>query len=176
MTGRRHIIHKLVTKRCESREATGPRGSRCASSLTHSRRGQDLVEFALVVPVLFLFVFGILDLGRVFHVLIAISNAAREGARYGMAYGITRSVGNVYSINEPIIDAAAVQEATNLGLKLTAAQVTPTCQTDSDPTPETCGPGVRLRVQVVYNYRPIFFMVFPSTGFNMLREVEMVIP
>jgi Flp pilus assembly protein TadG len=130
----------------------------------------------LIVPVLALFVFGVLDVARIFHALIAISNAAREGARYGMAYGITRSVGNVYSINETIIDNATIQEAANLGVTLAANQVTPTCQINPDPAGETCGPGVRLRVEVTYNFRPILAIVFPSSGLNLRRNVEMVVP
>jgi Flp pilus assembly protein TadG len=33
-----------------------------------------------------LLLFGVIDFGRIFHVLIAISNAAREGARYGVMF------------------------------------------------------------------------------------------
>ncbi len=43
-------------------------------------RGQSLVEFALVVPVLLLLVAATLDLGRVFYATITLNNAAREGA------------------------------------------------------------------------------------------------
>jgi Flp pilus assembly protein TadG len=139
-------------------------------------RGQELVEFALVIPVLALFVFGVLDVGRVFHVLIAISNAAREGARYGVSYGIIRGVDNTYSMDESVIDGAAVLEASNIGLQLTNAQVTPTCQDDNDPDADTCASGGRLRVVVNYNFRPFLLMVFPSTGLDLVRDMEMVIP
>ena len=44
--------------------------------------GQDLVEFALVLPILILVVFGVLDLGRVFHAAIQMANSARVSARY----------------------------------------------------------------------------------------------
>jgi Flp pilus assembly protein TadG len=45
------------------------------------RRGAALVEFALVVPVFFLMVFGILEFGRAMMVEAALANAARAGAR-----------------------------------------------------------------------------------------------
>ncbi|MBT2500744.1 pilus assembly protein [Agromyces sp. ISL-38] len=52
----------------------------------HKRRGDDrgaaAVEFALVLPLLLVLVLGILEFGRVFNIQIALSNAAREGARY----------------------------------------------------------------------------------------------
>ena len=49
-----------------------------------SSRGQGLLEFALVIPLLLLLVMGIVEFGRVFAVYVNLFNAAREGARYGM--------------------------------------------------------------------------------------------
>jgi Flp pilus assembly protein TadG len=46
-------------------------------------RGQALVEFALMVPIFFLLVFGLIDLGRAVYVNNAMSQAAREGGRWG---------------------------------------------------------------------------------------------
>jgi Flp pilus assembly protein TadG len=43
--------------------------------------GAAAVEFALVVPVLFLLVFGILDYGRFFFDSVSLRQTAREGAR-----------------------------------------------------------------------------------------------
>jgi Flp pilus assembly protein TadG len=48
-----------------------------------SQAGQSLVEFALLLPVLVLFLMVIFDLGRAAYYYSAINNAAREGARYG---------------------------------------------------------------------------------------------
>ncbi len=48
-------------------------------------RGQSLVETALILPVLVLFVFAILDLGRGAYAYNVVANAAREAARYGVA-------------------------------------------------------------------------------------------
>ena len=47
-------------------------------------RGQALVEFALLLPVLVLVLALAADFGRAFTAYIAISGAAREGAAYGM--------------------------------------------------------------------------------------------
>jgi Flp pilus assembly protein TadG len=48
-----------------------------------ARRGQALVEFALVLPIFLLIVFGIVDVGRYVYLTNAFNEAAREGARYG---------------------------------------------------------------------------------------------
>jgi Flp pilus assembly protein TadG len=42
-----------------------------------------MVEFAIVVPLLLLLVFGIIDFGRVFFDLNNLTNVARDGARSG---------------------------------------------------------------------------------------------
>ncbi|KKK36318.1 hypothetical protein WQ57_19710 [Mesobacillus campisalis] len=46
-----------------------------------SEKGQSLVEFALVLPILILVLFGIVDFGRVFHTYLTIDHAGREAAR-----------------------------------------------------------------------------------------------
>lgn len=54
-----------------------------AVSHLEKERGQSLVEFAFIIPVLMLILLGVFDFGRAFYAYNAISNAAREGARYG---------------------------------------------------------------------------------------------
>ncbi|MEA2902245.1 MAG: hypothetical protein QOH36_2132 [Actinomycetota bacterium] len=44
-------------------------------------RGAAVVEFALVLPVLVLFVFGIIEFGRAYNARIELTSAVREGAR-----------------------------------------------------------------------------------------------
>ena len=46
------------------------------------RRGQALVEFALVLPVMMLILLAAIDFGRIMFSYIQITNAAREGAAY----------------------------------------------------------------------------------------------
>ena len=55
-----------------------------ASKRTKRReRGQSLVETAVVLPILLLLVVAIVDFGRAFDAYIILTNAAREGARFG---------------------------------------------------------------------------------------------
>lgn len=51
------------------------------------RTGQALVEFALVLPVFLLLLFGLIDVGRYVYTWNALNQAAREGARYGSVAG-----------------------------------------------------------------------------------------
>ena len=55
---------------------------RLLKRMRDDQRGADLVELALVFPILLLLILGAADLGRAFHTYIVITNAAREGARY----------------------------------------------------------------------------------------------
>ena len=53
-------------------------------ALTHRRRGDAIVEFAILAPTLVLILFGVLELGRVVDAWLVVHNAAREGARAGV--------------------------------------------------------------------------------------------
>jgi Flp pilus assembly protein TadG len=44
-------------------------------------RGSVAVEFALLLPVLLLLIFGVIDFGRAINAQITLTQAAREGAR-----------------------------------------------------------------------------------------------
>jgi TadE-like protein len=52
-------------------------------SARRRRRGQGLVEFALVIPIFLLVLFGLIDVGRYVYLNSTLSQAAREGARLG---------------------------------------------------------------------------------------------
>lgn len=140
----------------------------------HKRRGQSLVEFALVLPLLVLIVFGVLDLGRAFYALITITNAAREGARYGIT-NLDLSHGMSLGERDLIISGTKDEIAnTDFAIDKTKLVVDPTC----DPYP--CAAGGALRVDVTYPFNSIintvfFGVLFPS-NIDMTRSIEMVIP
>lgn len=48
----------------------------------NKERGQSLVEAALILPVLIMVMLGLLDLGRAYYFLVALNDAADEGASY----------------------------------------------------------------------------------------------
>jgi len=54
--------------------------------------GAAVVEFALVMPILALIIFGIIDFGRAFYTVNNIISAVREGARYGAILSAPLSV------------------------------------------------------------------------------------
>jgi hypothetical protein len=56
-------------------------GQGMANSGKERDRGAAAVEFALVLPMVLLVVFGLIDFGRMLNAQITLTEAAREGAR-----------------------------------------------------------------------------------------------
>ena len=66
-------------------------------------RGQSLVEFALVLPILLILLLGILDFGRAIYAYNSVSNGARSGARVAI-------------VNQDLGDITEAVEAEAFGL------------------------------------------------------------
>lgn len=47
-----------------------------------SEKGQSIVEVAVLFPVLMLLLMGVVDLGRAYYAMVALNDAAEEGAMY----------------------------------------------------------------------------------------------
>lgn len=70
-------------------------------------RGASLIEFALVAPLLFLLIFGVIEFARVIHGFSTVWSVAREGARYATTVGDTDGMnGPNYLDCDAIVDAA----------------------------------------------------------------------
>jgi Flp pilus assembly protein TadG len=63
------------------------RGNLFAHVPTRPRRAAAVVEFAVVAPLLFALVLGIIEFGRAMMVLELLNNAARAGCRAGVLSG-----------------------------------------------------------------------------------------
>jgi hypothetical protein len=50
------------------------------------QRGQSLVEFVVILPLLLIMLSGLLDLGRLYFAYVAVTDVAGEGAGYAAAY------------------------------------------------------------------------------------------
>jgi Flp pilus assembly protein TadG len=107
------------------RDATRRRGRmlsrvmRC-HRLFYGKRGQAIVETALLLPILMLLVMGSADLGRVFYYSIAVTNAAREAARQGTYYDpLTNS--NVYDSYVQVLATAQSEVPSDVTLSLPAS-------------------------------------------------------
>jgi hypothetical protein len=128
--------------------------------LVRAEHGAELIEMAVVTPILLLLVMGIVDFGFMFQRYVVLTNAAIEGAR------VATLPGNF----DPRVDgpARAQAYATNGGVP--------------NPVPATCElvtlpgagggtwPGVTCTVQHVYRMEyigPIVALVGGSTAANV---------
>lgn len=71
----------------------GTSAHRRRSNRLRSERAAALVEFAIVAPVLFALLLGMFTGGMAFNRKLALTNAAREGSRFGATLGIAASTG-----------------------------------------------------------------------------------
>jgi Flp pilus assembly protein TadG len=124
------IIENQNTTRAR-RDCFGMR--RSASRL---RKGTAVVEFAVVAPIFFLFVMGMIEFGRMVMVEQVITNAAREGARVGVLDNSTSST----------VTTAANKYLTSAGV----SSATVTCSPDP-PSSATYASPVSVTVSVPFN-------------------------
>jgi hypothetical protein len=128
---------------------------------SNGSRGQELAEFAIVLPLLLLVVFGIMDLGRLFHSLITITNAAREGARYAM----------IFPDDLIGIDFVTRREAQYSGISLD-----PGASSVSVTYPQGFGEHLPVRVTVTYRFQLFIAGILPSSNLTLMRYAEMMVP
>ena len=84
--------------------------------LRKGEQGQALVEMALVLPLLFLLLFGVIEMGRIGYAYITVSNAARAGGR-------TATIGGTdLDINSSIKNAAVSLDPASLTITITPLQ------------------------------------------------------
>ena len=60
-------------------------------NLLRDAKGASMVEFALVLPMLTLFIYGIFTVGQLFQAAAGMQHALGEGARYATVYNINTS-------------------------------------------------------------------------------------
>ncbi len=82
-----------------------------ARAARRSRRagGQALVEFAIVIPIFLVVLFGMIDAGRYVYMRSVLSQAAREGARVAAveASWLTSTAANCNTVGGPVCPANA---------------------------------------------------------------------
>jgi Flp pilus assembly protein TadG len=78
--------------------------SRLARRLKDSR-GANMVELALVFPLLFLLTFSIIDFASLFYVYLALENGVSQAARFGVTGNISGALSREDSIRSAMRDA-----------------------------------------------------------------------
>lgn len=93
----------------------------------HSDTGSSVIEFALVLPILLLILFGIINFGVLLYNQSVITNAAREGARWGAIHSSAiygTSCVNSYSATPADACQVAYSYASNVLISFGGKQLT----------------------------------------------------
>jgi Flp pilus assembly protein TadG len=101
-------------------------------------RGQGLVEFALVVPIVLLIIFGIIDFGRAIYAYNTIDNSARTAGRVAIVSQTASS-----------IQTAAINQAVALAIPATNVTIS------HDGCAISYSIGCIVSVTVTYAFHPI---------------------
>ena len=138
------------------------------------RKGQALVELALLLPILLLIVYGALELGRAFFAIIAITNAAREGTRvYTFRPDVTTIANIVASVNEEIGNTPLVDPSNIDSIVIECGDPLATVASDADLA--ACAAEESIRITITYTHEIIFNLVFPQP-IPLTRSAEMMVP
>ena len=87
-------------------------------------KGASLVEFALVAPLLFLLLFGVIEFARVAHGFTTVWTAAREGARYATTVGDSDGINGPNYLDCDSIVEAALDKVVGMSLATGAVHIT----------------------------------------------------
>jgi len=136
-------------------------------------RGATAVEFALVLPLFVLLLFGIIDFGWYFFVQHTVQFATREGTRLALVGGtLTDDEGNPLDRTASIIKKIKDSAETAIDPAELSISIFPVTESYSDPTgweniQNAGNPGDYMRVRTRYTYR---FLTPFIGGFFLRRE------
>ncbi len=80
----------------------------CWSMRILNNKGQSLIEFVLLLPVLLLILMSIIEFGMMLNAYMGITHASREGARLGAIGASTTEITTEVIDNLPILDPSRV--------------------------------------------------------------------
>ena len=153
-------------------------------SIGSYQKGQDLMEFALVLPLLLLVVIGVMDIGRLFFSAITITNAARVGARYGALrsdiYNCDPSNPSCVPVCDPncgpnYFIGVTEREALNNSVDLSGASIVPDCIDGAVGVSNYCDYGDTFRIEVTFDFSLLFGDLLSIPPFQIVRHVDMLV-
>jgi Flp pilus assembly protein TadG len=141
---------------------------------SHHPAGQSMVEFALLLPIIVLLLVGVFDLGRAFFSYIAITNAAREGARVVTFWPGKATIADVNTaINTEIKDSPMVQVGNIASRVIECGDPSAIVTTSTEL--QSCTSEHSIRVTLTYTFEPILSFFFPQP-LTLRRTAEMMVP
>lgn len=128
------------------------------------QKGTAAVEFAIIAPLLFTILFGIIEFGLLLYDKQVITNASREGARYGILWNPNRPT-------DAEIEAR-VDSYTSNNLVTFDAMATPT--TTISRTGNSPGDFLTVTVSYVYDFLLLPNFISTLSDVTTLRAVTVM--
>lgn len=124
--------------------------------ILNNNRGQAIVEFVLIIPLVFLLIFAMMETGRYVHAAYEVEHASREAARVGALGGSDADIQNSASLSASGLDSQL--------LSVTIA-----------PTQALRESGDQITVTVTYQFSPItpFVEAIYTNGMAISSDMSM---
>jgi Flp pilus assembly protein TadG len=140
----------------------------------HRQAGQSMVEFALLLPIIVLLLVGVFDLGRAFFSYIAITNAAREGARVVTFWPGKTTIADVNTAIDTEIGASPMVDVGNIASRVIECG-DPSAIVTTSTELQDCTSEHPIRITLTYAFEPILSFFFPQP-LTLRRTAEMMVP
>lgn len=128
--------------------------------LRRDERGVAVIEIAIVLPVLILFIYGIFQVGILYQANAGMQHALGEGARYA-------------TLCKPVTGGCNVSTDAEIKTKMNAAVFGTKPGTFTIPDPTTANRVMTLTV----NYsQPMNFLFFPGPTVTLSRTKKVYLP
>ncbi|OYP38401.1 TadE/TadG family type IV pilus assembly protein [Rhodopirellula sp. MGV] len=124
----------------------------------NDRRGTAAVEFALIVPLMLIFTFGLIEMSRISIIKETIIQASREGARVGI-----RPTASSYDVQTRINEELQIMNIS--GANIT---VTPTSLHTAEP-----GDEVSVKIEIPISEVSLVPGFFNFDGVDIVAETVM---
>ena len=134
--------------------------------------GAAAVEFAVILPLLVVIVFGIIEFSILFYDKAMVTNASREGARVGIVFTVDTWADTETTIRNAV-DKYLKDNLGNLfliSLGDPISTVNTTITRAVDPLTGNYSPGGTLMVSVTYTYT---FMVIPNFIASIINPITL---
>ena len=135
-----------------------------------NEKGAATVEFAVILPLLLMVVFGIIEFGLLIYNKAMITNASREAARAGVVFSTDPVSGNLDRLSASEM-AAIVNNYCQSYLVTFSADPQPPQTTTTPANPQTMASGQLLTVSVSYHYD---YLLMPAFLSDLLGGTDLV--
>ena len=129
------------------------------SKVLRNEKGTSIVEFAIILPLLIILIFGMVEFSVLFYDKAVLTNASREGARGGIVFKANSTTG----VYEPLpCNGSGLTVETVVNTHLANHLVTfgaPTTAATNCSNASCAGSGNYFTVTVTYNYT---FLLLPN--------------